>query len=104
MDTDQKKIEIINIDRRLSSVIIGSSQVIYDESDEQVYLTFCQHIAEWDHAVPAVGNVVVDLVGGLVFMFAVTDVGDDAAVVECFAHCFGAVANGAILTEDGRFV
>ena len=41
---------------------------------------------------------------GRVFMFAVADVWDDAAVVQRFSHRFGAVADSAVLAEEGSFV
>ena len=79
------------------------SQVIYHKIDQHIDLAFGQHIAEWDHAVAAVGDVVVDLVGSLVFMLAVADIGYHAAVVERFALRLRPVTNSTVLAKEGCF-
>ena len=61
-------------------------------------------IAERHHAVAAVGDMVVDLVVRFVFMLAVADVRNHAAVVERFSFALGAVTDRTILPEQGCLV
>lgn len=79
-------------------------QIILDEIYEEVDLAFGEYVAEGNHSVAAVRDVIVDLGVGLVFVFAVADVGYYAAVVERFAFSFGAMADRAVLAKERGFV
>ena len=80
------------------------SQVFDDEIDQHIAFTGREDVAKRHHAVAAICDVVEDLFASGVFMFAVTDIWDDTAVVERLALAFGPVTDRTILSKERRFV
>lgn len=88
----------------VAKLLWASAKIVLNKSHEHLDLSFRQHIPEWNHSVAAVGDVAEYLFVGSVFVFAVADVWDDAAIIEGFAHGFGAMTDGAILAEERGFI
>ena len=75
-------------------------KVVLNEIDHHLDLSFAQDAAEGHHPVAAIRDVIIYLLVRLILMLAVTDVWNDAAVVECLAFALGAVTNRTILTKE----
>jgi len=80
-------------------LVVLLSQVIQHEIDQRISFFLRQDVAEGDHAVAAVGDVVVDLVAGGVFVLAVADVWYYAAIIERSSRALRRVTDGTILAE-----
>ena len=77
----------------------GIPQVTLHEIYQLPDLPVRKPVAKRDHSIPAFGNVLVYLRIGFVLKFALTKVGYHGAVGQRSTLGFGAVANGAVLTE-----
>ena len=75
-----------------------------DKIDQHVDLALCELIAERDHSITAIRNVLTDLTRGLVLVLAIAEVWNQSAVVERAALGLGAVADRTVLTEKRCFV
>ena len=85
--------------------VSGSSpQIANYEIDKQIDLAVGQLAAKRHHAVAAVGDVIVYLLGVGVFMLARAKIRDYAAVFERLAFGLGAVTDGAVLTKQCSLV
>jgi hypothetical protein len=87
---------------RISPII--ATQVALNKLHHQPYFPLGQLVAERDHSIAAVGDVLMDLVVGLVFVLAIADVGDDPAIFERLALTLRPVADRAVLTKERRLV